>query len=90
MRDFMSIARSVVMAERGMAATVHPQATVETLKAGGNAMDAALAAAAMQGVVEPQMTGIGGDCFALYSPKGGAPIVPANMLTAPAARDLCG
>ncbi len=60
--------RPVVMANHGMVASGHPLASMagnRILEGGGNAVDAAVAAWTVQGLVEPGMTGLGGDAFIL-------------------------
>ncbi len=91
MRDFQIPGRSAVLTTQGMCATSHPlaaQTAIDILKRGGNAMDAAIAGAILLGICEPPMTGIGGDCFVLYSLPGSDEIRGLNGSgRAPAAAD---
>ncbi|WP_245197535.1 gamma-glutamyltransferase family protein [Jiella mangrovi] len=91
MFDFFSGRRPSTYTGRAMIATSHPLATaagLEVLQAGGNAVDAGLAALAVQCVVDPLMTGIGGDCFALYAPAGELPKALNGSGRAPAAASI--
>ncbi len=67
--------RSPALGLNGAAGTAHPLATqtaIEVLKQGGSAVDAAVAANAVLGFVEPVSSGLGGDCFAfVWDPKTG-------------------
>ncbi|HBD89680.1 MAG: gamma-glutamyltransferase [Rhodobacteraceae bacterium GWE1_64_9] len=89
MRNFELPGRSAVFARNGMCATSHPLAAkvaVDILQAGGNAADAAVAGAILLGICEPQMSGIGGDCFILLKPAGEDRVIGLNGSgTAPAA-----
>ncbi|MEM9049536.1 MAG: gamma-glutamyltransferase family protein [Pseudomonadota bacterium] len=90
-RDFQRPGRSAVFASSAICATSHPLASytaLDLLSRGGNAVDAAIAAALMLGLCEPQMTGLGGDMFALVQPGPDAPMLGINASgRAPAAFD---
>ncbi|MHA3772824.1 gamma-glutamyltransferase [Verrucomicrobiota bacterium sgz303538] len=82
-----------VHGSHGIAATAHPlatQAAIEAMKRGGNAVDAAVAAALTLGVVDGSNSGIGGGCFLLLRTPGGEYVAIDGRETAPkaATRDM--
>jgi gamma-glutamyltranspeptidase / glutathione hydrolase len=87
-RDFQKPGRSVAVSDRAMAASSHPLATlaaVDILREGGHAAEAAVAAVALQSVIDPLMTGLGGDCFALVAGSEGEPLALNGSGPAPQA-----
>ena len=77
-RDFLSPGRSLAYADGAMCATSHPigvRIALETMRGGGNAVDAAVAAAVALGFAEPGMTGLAGDLFAVvWEPGATGPV----------------
>ena len=74
------------MAERGVVAAGHPltaQAGADVLRAGGNAVDAALAALMTSFMAEPLLTGLGAGGYMLVAPPGGEPVLLDFMVEAP-------
>ncbi len=91
MRELSFPGRSNVLAQNGMVATSNPLSSIEAiniLQKGGNAVDAAIAASAVQSVVCPSATGLGGDCFAIISLNGKKPIAVNGSGTAPKKANL--
>ena len=74
-----------------MVATSNPLSSIEAisiLKRGGNAIDAAIAASAVQSVVCPSATGVGGDCFAIIALNGKIPVAVNGSGIAPKKANL--
>ncbi len=91
MRELSFPGRSNVLAQNGMAATSNPLSSIEAvniLKKGGNAIDASIAASAVQSVVCPSATGVGGDCFAIIALNGKNPIAVNGSGIAPKKAEL--
>ena len=91
MRELSYPGRSDVLAQNGMVATSNPLSSMEAidiLKKGGNAIDASIAASAVQSVVCPSATGVGGDCFAIIALNGKNPIAVNGSGIAPRKADL--
>src|SRR3984957_7469625 len=89
MTDTIRCYRPVIVGRRGAAAANHPlaaQAGLMTLRGGGNAVDAAVATALALAVVEPMMSGLGGDAFYnVFAAKPGRAVVFTGPGPAPAA-----